>query len=258
MGGRRSGTWLVAISALLVIALFAYVGPIAQDPAYHRFADQRTLLGIPNFWNVMSNVPFVFVGLTGVIYVLRNPDLAGDKVLRLAWLVFFAGIALTALGSGYYHLAPGNRPLVWDRLPMTLGFAGFFAIVIGEYISLRAASLLLLPFLLAGAASVVYWDITETRGMGDLRPYAVVQFLPILLLPAILFMHRGTSDLSSAIWMLMGFYVAAKLLEYFDAHVYGTLGIISGHSLKHVVAALAPAVLIFALHKRRTARLADG
>jgi hypothetical protein len=137
---------------------------------------------------------------------------------------------------------------------MTIGFAAFLAIVIGEYLSVRAARMLLLPLLIISAASVVYWHLTEAAGNGDLRPYAIVQFLPIVLIPAILIMHRQVSDLTNAIWILIGFYVAAKLLEHFDVGIYTMTGVMSGHALKHVVAALAPAVLIVALRRRREER----
>ena len=94
------------------------ISPIAQDQAYHLFADQRSVLGIPNFWNVMSNLPFLLVGVAGISFVHRNVR----DPLRNLWLVFFAGIFVTAFGSGYFHLAPNNGTLAWDRLTMTIGF----------------------------------------------------------------------------------------------------------------------------------------
>jgi hypothetical protein len=254
MTGTRSGRWFIASSAVIVVAVIILVEPVAQDPAYHLFADGRRILGTPNFWNVMSNLPFLFVGIYGLIFVARHPDVVFDNAMRWPWRIFFVGAALTAFGSGYYHLAPANETLLWDRLTMTIGFAAFLAIVIGEYLSVRAARMLLLPLLIISAASVVYWHLTEAAGNGDLRPYAIVQFLPIVLIPAILIMHRQVSDLTNAIWILIGFYVAAKLLEHFDVGIYTMTGVMSGHALKHVVAALAPAVLIVALRRRREER----
>lgn len=258
MTGPVSGRWYIAVSAAIIVAVMMLVEPIAQDPAYHLFADGRRILGTPNFWNVMSNLPFLFVGLYGLIFVSRNPDVVFDDAMRWPWRVFFAGTALTAFGSGYYHLVPANETLLWDRLTMTIGFAAFLAIVIGEYLSVRAARTLLLPLLIIGLASVIYWHLTEAAGNGDLRPYAIVQFLPILLIPAILVMRRQVSDLTGAIWILIGFYVGAKLLEHFDVSVYTVTGVMSGHALKHVIAALAPAVLIVALHRRHKARGPGG
>ena len=249
-GAATMGRGLLAFSALAIVLFFAVVDPVPQDPAYHAFADTRPMLGVANFWNVMTNLPFLLAGAYGLVLVARNPDAVGDSDLCWPWIIFFVGIALTAFGSGYFHLVPGNGSLVWDRLPMTIGFAGLFAIVIGEYLSPRAARTLLVPFLVVGAASVFYWHLTESAGSGDLRPYAVVQFLPVLLIPAILVIRHDVSDLTGSFWLLVLSYIAAKLLEHFDDGVYGSLQVMSGHSLKHVVAALSPAILILALHRR--------
>ena len=221
--------------------------PIAQDPAYHLFADYRTLLTVPNFWNVMSNLPFVVVGALGFRVSLQNTE----DPLRSAWLAFFAGVFLTAFGSGYYHLAPDNGTLAWDRLTMTIGFMSFVAIVIGEYLSVDWGKRLLVPLLIVGAASVFYWSHTESLGAGDLRPYALVQFLPMLLVPVIVIARRSRSDLSLYIAWMIAFYVAAKIPEHYDVEIYTAGNLLSGHSLKHVLAALAPACLLVGLRKRQ-------
>ncbi len=248
MSGRT--ILLIALSVILVAAVF-FVDPIPQDPAYHAFAHSRLLQGIPNFCNVMSNIPFLMVGGAGLYYV-RSKDHRGLLPdLSMAYLVFFAGIFLTGIGSAYYHYAPGNSTLVWDRLPMTLGFMGFVAIIIGEHISLPAAKRLLLPLLIVGAGSVVYWHITEAHGSGDLRPYAIVQFLPMLLIPLILLMYRSAFDSVNFIWLVIALYVLSKLFEHFDHDVYSFGELISGHSLKHFVAAIAPLVLLYGFHGRR-------
>jgi hypothetical protein len=221
--------------------------PIAQDPAYHLFADHRTFLRIPNFWNVMSNIPFIVVGALGfrtALQIRQDP-------LRTAWLVFFAGIFLTAFGSGYYHLDPDNASLAWDRLTMTIGFMSFVAIVIGEYLSVDWGRRLLVPLLIAGAGSVLYWTHTESLGAGDLRPYALVQFLPMLVIPVIVITRRSHSDLGPYIAWMIAFYVAAKVAEHYDIEMYAAGNLFSGHSLKHIFAALAPACLLVGLRKRR-------
>lgn len=223
----------------MVLAIAAQPA-IHQPLAYHRFADARTLLGVPNFWNVASNLPFVLVGFAGLAWTLRNLE-AIDRVLRPAWLLLFAGVALVGLGSGWYHLDPRNDSLVWDRLPMTLAFMAFFAIILGEHIELRLARIALWPLVFAGVASVLYW-----RASDDLRPYALVQFLPVLLIPLVLLLYprRG----SGATWAALGCYVLAKLLEQFDPQVYASLGhAISGHSLKHMAAAAGMAALLAGL-----------
>ncbi len=241
---------LIALSAILIVAVF-FIEPIPQDPSYHAFADTRTLLKIPNFWNVVSNIPFLMVGGAGLYYVRsqNHPGLLPD--LSLAYLVFFAGIFLTGIGSAYYHYAPANRTLVWDRLPMTLGFMGLVAIIIGEHISVPVAKRLLIPLLIVGAGSVVYWAITEAHGSGDLRPYAIVQFLPMLLIPLILLMYRSAFDRVNFFWLVIVLYALSKLFEYFDYDVYAFGELISGHSLKHFVAAMAPLVLLWGFDSRR-------
>ncbi len=243
-----------------IVAVF-FIEPIPQDPSYHEFADTRSILGIPNFWNVASNFPFLLAGGLG-FYYLRSKDQPGIlPELHLAYLVFFAGILLTGLGSAYYHYAPDNTTLIWDRLAMTLGFMGFLTIIIGEHISLPAAKRLLFPLVVVGAGSVAYWGLTEARGAGDLRAYAIVQFLPMLLIPLILLMYRSVFSRVNFFWFVIALYVLSKLLEYFDFNVYGFGEYISGHSLKHVVAAVAPLVLLHGFYRRHPSMgysIADG
>lgn len=186
----------------------------------------------------------------GLITVRNNGSTVCAPGLLLAHIVFFIGVFLTAFGSGYYHLAPDNASLVWDRLPMTVGFAGLFAVVVGEFVSPRAARHLLLPLLAVGLSSVAFWAWTESRGVGDLRPYALVQFLPMLLMLAILIVYRSNSRAGKYYWMMIGFYVAAKIFEFLDAAVFAAGHLLSGHSIKHVLAAMTPAVFWYALTQR--------
>lgn len=250
---RRStaNSALIAVPLAAIIAIFLLTSPVAQDPEYHRFADTRTLLAIANFWNVTSNVPFLFAGIWGLWLVGRYGETICLQGMPSAYIVFFSGIFLTAFGSAYYHLAPENGPLVWDRLPMTIGFAGLFSIIVGEFVSVRAARRMLIPLLLIGYASVEYWAFTESMGMGDLRPYAVVQFLPMLLIPVILLKYKPAIGAARYFWLMLVFYVFAKVFEQFDAQVYEAGRILSGHSIKHLFAALTPATMAYALLKRR-------
>ncbi len=220
--------------------------PLAQDPAYHEFADGRWLLGIPNFGDVMSNVAFIVVGAAG----FRELRHHRTDPLHRAWAVFFTGVLLTAFGSGWYHLHPNNESLAWDRLTMVIGFMGFVSIVIGEYLSVDWAKRLLVPLLFVGVASVAYWIHTERLGVGDLRPYALVQFLPMLVVPFIVLARRNKSDLGKYIAAMIGLYVLAKVFEHFDDEIYAAGNLLSGHSLKHLAAALAAAALLAGLHRR--------
>jgi hypothetical protein len=240
--------WGVGTAA--VIAVFS-LDPIAQDTAYHLFSDRRGGAGIPNVYNVLSNLPFAVIGFMGMRLVVRapTPD-AGFAQLRIVYICFFAGVFLTAFGSAYYHWNPGNATLLWDRLPMTIAFTALFCAVIGEYIALHTAQKFFPPLLLVGVASAFYWHVSESYGRGDLRPYVLVQFLPMLLIPLILWLYRPQFDDRKFIWGMIGAYAASKLAEYLDATIYRSFDLFSGHTLKHVLAALAVYIYYLGLRAR--------
>jgi hypothetical protein len=215
---NRARLMIAAAFALIVAAFFLFSPPIAQDETYHFFADTRTIWGIPNFWNVISNLPFALVGILG-LWKLRG---ALDRVL-------FSGVLLTFFGSAYYHLAPSDARLVWDRLPMTLVFMALLACVVSPETGSRSSRLLLSLFVACGVASVLWWSFTK-----DLRPYVLVQFGPlIVLIPALWFVHNARYLVAVLLC-----YALAKLAEFYDPAIFSDLPI-SGHAAKHVLAALA-------------------
>lgn len=248
------------ILALSAFALCAIAGaffspPVAQDPAYHQFADTRPLFGIPNFGDVAGNLAFILFGMLGLGFLCRleenDPRLSmrGEKWL---WGIFFFGAFLVGFGSGYYHLDPHNATLVWDRLPMTIAFMSFFALIIMERTGERAGLTLFPLLLLIGAASVFYWDYTESMGRGDLRPYALVQFLPLVIIPFMLWLLPARYTGLRYIAYTLGWYVIAKLLEHFDDSIFDlTFGVVSGHTLKHIAAALGVHMLLLYVRKRQ-------
>ena len=238
---RHARLAALGIAALAALVALWLQGPIPQDPAYHRFADARTLLGIPNFWNVASNLPFPLFGLWGLARVLRGPLDALARAQRPAWIVFFAGATVVGFGSGYYHLHPDNASLVWDRLPMTLAFMGLFALLVGEHVDVRWGRALLWPLLAVGLASVLWWRWTEAQGHGDLRPYAAVQFLPLLLIPGLLLAFPKPGR--GALWGVLALYALAKALEHWDAAIFAAIGVTGGHAIKHVAAAAGIGVI---------------
>lgn len=269
MGTESRSSRAIRVAVLLALAIAAAVllyrhGPVAQPTDYHAFADQRRLLGIPNALNVLSNLPFLFVGWAGLAFLRRGPS--GDPEgpfrpgahtafesmrERPAYVLFFAGVLLTTFGSAYYHHGPTTERLFWDRLPMSIAFSALFAAVIAERISIYWSRMLLLPFVFAGVASVVMWRISEDRGHGDLRVYLFVQFFPMLALPLILVMFKPRYSRALELLAVIGVYAAAKVLETFDAQVFAlTHHVVSGHSLKHVVAAGAPWLVLDMLKKR--------
>ena len=240
----------LALTALAIVGLlFALTSPIPQDPDYHLFVDSRRLFAVPNCWNVLSTLPLLLVGVWGLSYVNKRDHEAFAPELVLPYRTFFVGILLTAFGSAYYHLMPSNESLVFDRLPMTIGFAGLFSIVTAEFVSVRIGRRLLIPLVVIGIASVVFWAITESRGAGDLRPYVLFQFLPVLLIPFILVVYQPASRSARYFWIMIAFYVVAKLCEHFDAEIFSLGEIVSGHTLKHLFASLAPATLLLALSR---------
>lgn len=200
-------------------------GPIPQDQAYHQFADTRPYLGIPNFWNVTSNLLFTVFGLLGVHLWMKSP-------MKFSWLVFFSGAALVGPGSAYYHLNPHDTSLVPDRLPMTIAFAGIVSAVLTEVFSLKREKGLLALTLGVGIYSVLHWQV-----FGDLRLYAWVQLTPMVVLLYVAF-ALNTAELKSEYLMYaFGWYFLAKIMEHYDARIYSLLdGAMGGHALKHVFA----------------------
>jgi len=246
LGSVSWRAWLLfAIAAAAVSALVAQ-GPIVQAESYHQFADQRIISGIPNLWNVASNLPFLAVGLYGLRLLVRGYSRGPLSYLRPAYIAFFVSVVLVAVGSAYYHLNPGNTTLVWDRLPMTLAFAAFFVAILGEHVCARCVRLALVPALVMGLLSVLWWQLS-----GDLRSYVLVQYLPVILIPAIVLLYPSRLPGAGWVWAVLGAYVVAKAFELLDAPVYHLLGV-SGHSLKHITAAIGVCFVAAILQARRS------
>lgn len=253
MRSPKSPEWILIAVAVMAGAALFFIPPIPQDPAYHRFSDAREVFGIPNFWNVVTNLPFLIVGLTGLVLHFRNGGNPVPAVLRPGYVVFLVGVMLVGVGSACYHYAPSTAALAWDRLPMTIAFMALFAVVIADDIAAGHAGKCLWLFILAGVVSMGYWHVTETRGAGDLRPYILVQFLPMVLIPLTLVLN-GTQYLRAGfLWATLGAYFLAKIAEHYDMTIYNLTGILSGHSIKHLLAALATFCVLMAFKGRSTA-----
>ena len=249
---RRVAIVLGLLGAAVMAALMA--PPIPQDPAYHRLADARAFFGIPNALNVMSNAPFVLVGALGAWAV--RPGGGGtarfiDGRERWPWMVFFAGLLLTGFGSAYYHLEPNNQRLVWDRLPLAAALMGLFAAVIAERIGVRAGMALLGPLVMAGLGSVLWWHGGEVRGHGDLRPYALVQFYPLVAVPLMLYLFGPRYTLGGAVLATIAVYGLAKVFEVLDGPIFAVGSVVSGHTLKHLAVGAASYVIVWMLKTRR-------
>jgi hypothetical protein len=251
---RISGVLFIALTAAVAI-VSCLLPRIPQPASYHLFADRRGFLGIPNFDDVISNVPFAVIGIWGLIFLLRPNSIERTRHFlvsgeRWPYVFVFAGVLLTAFGSSYYHLSPNNVRLVWDRLPMTIAFMGLVAAIIAERISIRAGLWLLPILLLVGMSSVLEWYLSEVRGAGDLRFYAAVQaYAALVLLLALAFPPRYTRGYDLAI--VVGFYGLAKVLELLDKSIFAAGHTVSGHTLKHLTAAAASYWILRMLEKRQ-------
>ncbi|MDP2387851.1 MAG: ceramidase domain-containing protein [Bacteroidota bacterium] len=221
------GYFILISLALTAITGICFSPPIQQDEDYHLFSDKDELLGVSNFWNVISNLPFLIIGALGIL------KLKHLKKSHAQYVLFFSSICFVGIGSAYYHLNPTTETLVWDRLPMSLAFMTLFSLIISEFIHEKAGKLLLAPLLLLGILSIAVWLI-----FNDLRFYALVQFYPMLAIPAILIHFKSDNTTGKAYWLLLLAYILAKLMEHFDQEVHTQLKVISGHSLKHFTAAI--------------------
>lgn len=239
---RREGAIALALGALMV-ALLARA-PIAQFADYHHLADTRPLFGIPNFWNVASNLPFLVIGAMGLNLLRRRP--AGAS---LAWATLFAGTALVFFGSAYYHLYPDDTSLVWDRVPIGIAFMGFFVATMSEHSTQRAQPLierLLLPLVLFSVGTVYWW-----RFSGDLSFWVWVQLAPMMAVALALSLLPGQYTHRRYLAYALGCYAAAKIFELADHQLMQwSTGLLSGHSMKHLAAAAGVACLYAMLQRR--------
>jgi len=249
---RRTGIWPF-LALAIAVGIAALLAPRTDlPPSYHHFADQRSWLGIPNFGDVASNIAFFLAGLSGLVFLSRKSS-AGqffDARERWPYVVVFLGMLLTAFGSAYYHLAPDNERLVWDRLPMTIVFMPLVAALIAERVNLKLG-LWLLPILTAvGIGSVFQWHWTVRQGAGDLRFYAAVQLYAVLtLIVAMLLPPRYTRG--SDLLVVTGLYVLAKICEAADRQIFSLRQVVSGHTLKHLVSGLAGFWVLRMIEKRQ-------
>lgn len=249
--------------AVLVTALLPR---IPQPQGYHGFADERTLLGIPYALNVLSNVPFLVVGVIGLWWMWRSSSyrsktgLGGaptslrfrDPRERVPAAALFAGLVTTALGSAWYHLEPNNHTLVYDRLGMIPGFMAVLPLALAERVSAKWGARLTAPLVALGVASVVLWDWSERAGAGDLRFYGFLQGYAFLATAGVLLLTTPRYDRQMDWVYSIGCYGLAKVFELFDGAFYAATGhAVSGHSLKHVAAAVGGWFVLRMMQKRK-------
>jgi hypothetical protein len=229
---------------LIVVALAVVVGPIPQFAHYHDFADQRAWLGIPNAADVLSNLGFAVVGAWGLVRLWRR---GYERTLGNGWsgyTLFLVALVLTTFGSIFYHLAPDNARLVWDRMPIALACAGLLSGVRSELVPGARASRTTTVLAVAAILSVLWWKATDFTGEGDLRPYLIFQLLPLLLIPLWQYIYGADRADRVAFGCAFGLYTLAKVTELYDHPIFAQLSSVSGHTLKHLLATAAAAVIV--------------
>jgi hypothetical protein len=244
--------WLIGAISIVFVLAALLVPAMPQPLSYHVFADCRAFFGVVNFFNVASNVPFLIAGVLGLRLIWSGGGDFIEPREQLPYLVFFLGALLTCFGSAYYHGAPDNARLVWDRLPMTLGFSGLVAATITERVDPKLGRQSLWPLLLLGVFTVLFWYGGELRGAGNIIPYGIYQIWSVLIIVLLLLAYparrytRGGLLGWAAVW-----YGLAKVFETFDLQVYRLLGgALSGHTIKHVLASFAVFAIVRQLRVR--------
>jgi len=235
---------IIGLAIVSCVAIF-FLPLLHQDPVYHHFADHTPLWGVPNFWNVISNLLFLAVAIWG-LRAFRSPASFLESWERVAYGILLSGVALVAFGSSYYHAWPNNATLFWDRLPMTIVFTTLLATTVGERINMRAGRLLLFPLLALGVGSVMYWRFSD-----DLRPYVMVQFYPMVALPLMLLLFPPKYSGTGGIVGMICLYGLAKIFEIFDHQIAAILPS-GGHPWKHVAGAAAMICYVTTVARRRS------
>jgi len=238
--------FLLIITAALFITTFL-LPPFPQSASYHDFADKRALFDIPNAFDVFSNIPLLFVGIYGIIFLLFCNLKHTSQTEKVLWGLFFATTALTAIFSAYYHLQPNDFRLAVDRIGLSLLFMSFLSLMLIERLG-KKTGLLIAPFLfLLGIGSVFYWIIFQ-----DLRLYGLVQFGSFLLLIPLFLLFPSINPGKGFLFMALGLYALGKVCELWDKPIFLMFdAMLSGHTLKHLLSSGGGVVLIAYLHCRK-------
>lgn len=248
--------WVLGIFTVVILLMTVLYPPIPQSVAYHQFADQTSFFDIPNFLNVVSNLAILVSGLIGMLFVLQCYRSPGQRCFinrAECWpyLVMFLSVVMTGFGSAYYHWAPDNEVLLWDRLPIAIGVTALLAAALMERISVRVGLWGLPVLVVLGVVSVLYWYWTEQLGAGNLNYYVVVQFYSLLLIILLGIFFSSNYTRASDMNKVIALYAVAKVAETFDQEIYDLEQIVSGHTIKHLLAAVAIYLIVRMLQKRR-------
>ncbi len=223
----------IIIIILPLFYLYGFHHQMVQNQAFYNFADQNSLIGIPHFHNVISNLMFTLFSGYGLYLYFSN-----SQEYSISWLVFLIGVFFVAPGSAYFHWNPNDQTLVWDRLPMTVGFMGLMSAAMVDVFKIKNEKLLLSTLVLFGLYSVIHWIV-----FNDLRVYTWVQLAPIIGLLYISFFLPSNVLRPRYLVIAILFYALAKASETYDQQVLDYIGY-NGHSLKHILASFSTLSLV--------------
>ncbi len=245
----RGATVVGAIVGPAIVV--AMMHPVIRGAGFHTYADQRTTFGIPHFGDVLSNLPFVIIGIAGLFAARDVTGLPRGLVALL-----FGSVLAIGLGSGAYHLVPNDATLVFDWMPIGVTAALMVALLVHDRIDPKMGwtAAAILPA--AAIVSVALWWLGGGTGPdgGDTRWYGLIQLTSIALVPVIVMLYpRGRLDRG---WLLAGVacFVLARLIHMRDHQLLDASGVISGHAVKHLFAAAATWCVLLALPRGSSGR----
>nr|XP_011458907.1 PREDICTED: uncharacterized protein LOC101307374 isoform X1 [Fragaria vesca subsp. vesca] len=246
--GKRRRIW--GGGAFLCWVLLMLVTPkISHSPNHHHYADMRNFLGVPNTLNVITNFPFLVVGVLGFVLCLQggffNISLPGEV---WGWALFYAGIAGLAFGSAYYHLKPDDSRVTWDTLPMMITLSSLFSSFLVERVGERIGLSCLFALLFIAFLSTAY-----ERTCNDIRLYMMFELIPCIAIPGMTFVFPPKYTHSRYWLWAAGAYILSKFEAFADMKIYhANQYTISGHSLEHLCLVIVPVLLsIMLMHRTR-------
>ncbi len=229
---------------ILIACVWPYL-PTQDNPNYFFFADTRSLLEIPNAGDVLSNLPFFIVGLVGLVWYFQRRE---KRLGHTYGAIVAVASILTCFGSAYFHWSPSPETLNWDRLPMTLAFCGVIALSVADRINERLSRWVFVALVPFGVFTIVGMDF----GIITIRPYILLQFGGLIFVLLNYFFRSESRYPDIRLGTAAGFYAAAKLFESIDGQTFATLQFISGHTIKHLIAALALLSLLTFLKEKKS------
>jgi hypothetical protein len=256
-GRARWQTWALVVAVIALYGVVRWIfGPLPQDPSYHVLADVRRCGPVPRAGDVLTNLSIVGAGAAGFL-LWRRVHIEPEE--RMAYALLVAGMLLTAIGSAYYHWAPGDARLVWDRLPMTLVLAALLTFLLADRIEPAFATVALWPIAALGAASVLWWAWTRWQGADDLLFYLVVRIGTGVAIACLLLFRRGRYSGAGWLWAALALDIVMTVAERLDHEIYAATGmLVSGHNVKHLLAgALLACTLAWLVVRQRRSSSRD-